>query len=309
MPRIHYLLDDKTVITGSTESILQASLRSGIPHTHVCGGNARCSTCRVLIVSGIEHCTPRTAQEQRMTDQLHFGPDIRLACQTRITGDVRLRRLVLDDDDVDLTDQLRSQAGHRLVGEEKRVALLFADIRGFTAFAEELPPYDVIHALNRYFRRMEEIVRGRCGYIDNYMGDGLLAIFGTANGKTTPLDAVLAGMEMLDAVKALGPYYASTYGQNLRIGIGVHYGAVVLGSIGPRGRDRVTAIGDAVNLASRIEEANKVTGTSFLVSEETYDHVKEHVDAYRFEDVVLAGRMHRCVLYEITGKKQQVLRH
>lgn len=86
MPRVHYLPDDKAVVTGLTESILQASLRSGIPHTHVCGGNARCSTCRVLIVAGMEHCAPRNAKEQQMADQLHFSPDIRLACQTLVTA-------------------------------------------------------------------------------------------------------------------------------------------------------------------------------------------------------------------------------
>lgn len=240
-----------------------------------------------------------------MAEQLHFSPDIRLACQTRVTGGVKLRRLVLDADDVDLTDELKSQSGHRLVGQEKRVALLFADIRGFTTFAEELPPYDVIHALNRYFHRMEAIIRNRQGYVDNYMGDGLLAIFGTARAQTAPLDAVLAGIEMLDAVEKLGPYYASIYGQRLRIGIGVHYGSVVLGSIGSPGRDRTTAIGDAVNLASRIEAANKVIGTSFLISEDTYHHVKARVEVNRFEDVVLPGRMHPSTLYEVAGIKQQ----
>ena len=221
---------------------------------------------------------------------------------------MKLRRLVLDADDVDLTDQLRSQAVHRLVGEEKRVAVLFADIRGFTTFAEELPPYDVIHALNRYFYRMEEIIRSHHGYVDNYMGDGLLAIFGSADREAAPLDAVLAAIEMLDAVGKLSPYYASIYGRSFRIGIGVHYGNVVLGSIGPPGRDRVTAIGDAVNFASRIEAANKVTGTSFLISDDTYNHVKESVEVNRFKDIVLPGRMHQCTLYEITGIKRQVLK-
>ena len=304
MPCVHYLPDDKAVVTDLTESILQASLRSGIPHTHVCGGNARCSTCRVLIVAGMEHCAPRNAKEQQMADQLHFTPDIRLACQTQVTGDVKLRRLVLDADDVDLTDQLRSQAVYRLVGKEKHVAVLFADIRGFTTFAEELPPYDVIHALNRYFYRMEEIIRSHHGYVDNYMGDGLLAIFGTADGKVAPLDAVLAGIEMLDAVEKLSPYYANIYGQSFRIGIGVHYGNVVLGSIGPPGRDRVTAIGDAVNFASRIEAANKVMGTTFLISDDTYNHVKESVEVNRFKDIILPGRMHQCTLYEVTGIKR-----
>lgn len=242
-----------------------------------------------------------------MADRLHFGPDIRLACQTSVTGDVKLRRLVLDADDVDLTDQLKSHATDRLVGEEQRVALLFADIRGFTTFAEELPPYDVIHALNRYFYRMNAIVRRRRGHVDNYMGDGLLAIFGTPGGTTAPLDAVLAGVDMLNAVGQLGPYYSGIYGQSFRIGIGVHYGSVVLGSIGPPGSDRTTAIGDAVNFASRIQSANKVLGTSFLMSEDTYDHVKEHVEANRFEYVVLPGRKHPCTLYEVTGIKQSGL--
>lgn len=304
MPRVHFSPDNKTVTTGRTESILQASLRSGIPHTHVCGGHARCSTCRVLVVAGMEHCAPRNAEEQQMADQLHFSPDIRLACQTRVTGEVKLRRLILDASDVALTDQLRFPETRRLVGEERHVAVLFADIRGFTAFAEKLPPYDVIHALNRYFHRMDEIIRDHRGYVDNYMGDGFMAIFGTTDREAAPLDAVLAGIEMLDAVKKLGPYYADIYGQCFRIGIGVHCGNVVLGSIGPPGRDRITAIGDAVNFASRIEAANKVTGTSLLISDDTYDRVREHVEVNKFENIALPGRMHRCALYEVIGIKQ-----
>ena len=304
MPRVHYLPDHKSVVTDPAESILQASLRSGIPHTHVCGGNARCSTCRVLIVAGMENCVARNAKEQQMAEQLHFTPDIRLACQTTVTGDVKLRRLVLDAEDVDLTDQTSALAARRQVGEETHVAVLFADIRGFTAFAEKLPPYDVIHALNRYFCRMEQIIRIHHGYVDNYMGDGLLALFGTEHRETAALDAVLAGMEMLDAVGKLGPYYASNYGHSFRIGIGVHYGNVVLGSIGPLGRHQFTAIGDAVNFASRIEAANKATGTSLLISEETYNEVKQRVAVKKFPDIVLPGRASRSTLYEVVGLKR-----
>lgn len=236
-----------------------------------------------------------------MAERLHFSTDIRLACQTRIHGDVRLRRLVLDADDVSLTDQRGARAEPRLVGEEKRVAVLFADIRGFTTFAERLPPYDVIHALNRYFSRMEKIIRGHGGYVDNYLGDGLLAIFGVDNREAAPLGAVAAGLDMLEAVDELGPYFAATYGQRLRIGIGVHYGEVVLGGVGPPGRNRATAIGDAVNFASRIEGANKLTGTSLLISSATYRHVKAKVAANRIERVALPGRMRHCTLYEVTG--------
>lgn len=303
MPHIHFLPDDRSVAAEPAENILQASLRSGIPHTHVCGGKARCSTCRVLITAGLEHCPPRNAVEQKMAEQLHFSPDIRLACQTMPSGDVKLRRLVLDADDVVLTDQLLPDTANRQVGVEKRVAVLFADIRGFTAFAETRPPYDVIHALNRYFCRMEGIVRSHHGYIDNYMGDGLLAIFGTVRRNEAPLDAVLAGVEMLAAVAELGPYYASTYGQCFRIGIGLHCGNVVLGSVGPPGRERVTAIGDAVNFASRIEAANKQTGTSFLVSEDVYHCLRDRIEVRRFDAIALPGRKNACVLYEVRGMK------
>lgn len=303
MPHLRYSPDGQTVIADMTETILQASLRCGIPHTHVCGGHARCSTCRVLVTAGLEHCSARNVREQQMADKLHFSPDIRLACQTVARGDVMLRRLVLDADDVDLADQLQAPAADRLVGEEKPVVILFADIRGFTSFAEELPPYDVIHALNRYFYRMEQIIRSHRGYVDNYMGDGLMAIFGTADAAAAPFDAVSAGLEMLAAVAALGPYYASIYGRRFKIGVGVHYGNVVLGSIGPPGRDRVTAIGDAVNFANRIEAATKATGTSFLISGDVYRCVEKRVEVNRIEGLVLPGRMRPCTLYEVTAMK------
>jgi adenylate cyclase len=301
MARIRFLPDGKVVEVDSTEPVLQASLRAGIPHTHVCGGHARCSTCRILVVSGGEHCAPRNAAEQQMANRLHFDPELRLACQTTVTGDVTVRRLVLDADDIALTDQLTASAARRFAGEERRVAVLFADIRGFTSFAEELPPYDVIHALNRYFFRVEAVIRAHRGYIDNYMGDGLLAIFGTLAPAEAPLDAVLAGLEMLEAVERLDPYFQSVYGRALRIGIGVHVGSVVLGSVGPPGHDRFTAIGDVVNFASRIEAATKATGASLLISEETWVQVKGKVEATRLEARILPGRARPCSLYSVAG--------
>lgn len=156
------LPDHRSVEATPDETILQVSLQAGIPHTHICGGNARCSTCRVLILEGLAHCTPRNSEEQVLASSLHFSPDIRLACQTRVTADVELRRLVLDAEDVDLTSQLGAAARtSSAVGQEKRMTVLFADIRGFTAFAEALPPYDVVHVLNRYFDLMGDVNSAR----------------------------------------------------------------------------------------------------------------------------------------------------
>lgn len=304
MQRIRYLPDAKDVSIGPAETILQASLRAGIPHAHACGGNARCSTCRVLILKDLERCAPRNEKEGALAGRLRFTPDIRLACQTTVSGDVTLRRLVLDAEDVELTSQIRPGATPVSVGEEKQVAVLFADIRGFTSFAERLPPYDVIHVLNRYFHQMGLVIGRNGGYIDNYMGDGLMALFGVEDPTGAALQAVRAGLDMLEAVERLKPYFQVIYTKCFQIGVGVHCGEVVVGTIGAADRKRETAIGDAVNLASRIETANKEAGTHLLISEDVYAQVKGRVRVGRQVRVTLPGKTGEYTLYEVVGMNE-----
>ncbi len=304
MPTITYMPDNKSVEAKEGETILQTSLRLGIPHTHVCGGNGRCSTCRVIILDGLEHCSSRNRSELGLADRLHFSPQIRLACQTSIKGHVTLRRLVLDAADVELTSQLTPDKTPIAAGKEKKIAILFADIRNFTAFAESLPPYDVIHVLNRYFDQMGKVIDHNGGYIDNYMGDGLMALFGVDDAHEPTLRAVRAGLEMLDAVEQFRAYLENSYAMSFQIGVGVHYGEVVLGSIGAKDASRMTAIGDAVNFASRIEQANKEYGTRLLVSEHAYDEIRQQALVGReFADTALEGKSGRYKLYEIVGLK------
>jgi adenylate cyclase len=301
MPNVFYTLEKQTIEADPAETILQTSLRAGIPHAHACGGNARCSTCRVVILEGLEYCVARNDLEQKLADRLHFSPDIRLACQTTISKDVKLRRLVLDDEDLQLTDQRSVGAAPTSVGEEKRLAVLFSDIRGFTPFAEALPPYDVVHVLNRYFNDMGVVINRNGGQIDNYMGDGLMALFGMENETGAALQAVKAGLEMLAATEHLKPYLEAIYARSFQIGVGIHYGEVVVGAIGAQSLKRVTAIGDAVNLASRIEAANKQAGTRLLISEETYNEVKDQVQIGKTINASLPGKTGEYTLYEVTG--------
>lgn len=301
MPTVTYVLDNKTVDADPAETILQASLREGIPHAHACGGNARCSTCRVLILEGIEHCVPRNEKEQVLADRLHFTPEIRLACQTTISNAVKLRRLVLDEEDLQLTDQRSAGQAPTSVGEEMQLAVLFADIRGFTPFAEALPPYDVVHVLNRYFHEMGQVITRNGGRIDNYMGDGLMALFGMEGSSEAALQAVTAGLEMQAAMEHLNPYLQAIYGKTFRIGVGIHYGDVVIGGIGGQSLKRVTAIGDAVNLASRIEAANKQAGTGLLISEETYREVNDHVLVGKTIRATIPGKTGEYTLHEVIG--------
>jgi len=165
MPQILLLPDQRSIEASISESILSASLRAGIPLTNECRGNARCSTCRVLVLNGLEFCCPRNEKEQALAAQLHFPERVRLACQTTILGNVAVRRLILDANDAGLTDQTKDTTTHGSLGEERQIAILFVDIRNSTKFADSVPPFDVIHVLRRFYHHMDNAVIDHGGHV------------------------------------------------------------------------------------------------------------------------------------------------
>ena len=179
---------------------------------------------------------------------------------------------------------------------------MFADIRGFTTFAEKQLPYDVIHVLNRYFYAMRQVIEAHGGYIDNYMGDGLLALFGVHDAEANAAEqAVRAGLGMLQAMDDLQPYLQRTYGQQLQIGVGIHCGEIVIGNIGDAQSDATMVIGDAVNFASRIESANKEVGSRLLISEQTYGELGGRYTVGQTCELTVKGKSGTYRVYEIVG--------
>jgi adenylate cyclase len=304
MALIRFLPDEIDIESLPGETVLDASLRAGIPHQHLCGGHARCSTCRIEIQQGADHCAPSTLAEQRIADQLRFDTALRLACQTVAEGPLTVRRLVLDDQDAKLVDQRpRESSESTSAGEERDLAILFADIRGFTSFSESRPPYDVVHVLNKYFHVVGQPIEKHGGYIDNYMGDGLMALFGLVDGNenSPTLRALQAAFGMMQAMASLKSYLRAAFGQSFEIGIGIHYGVAVVGSVGAIGHERVTAIGDAVNFASRIESANKLFGSQLLLSEQAYAEVSTIAKVISIHEATIAGKRGTYKLFEIAN--------
>jgi adenylate cyclase len=302
MAVIHFLPDNMAIEAQEGETILQAGLRAGIDQAHLCGGSARCSTCRVVIIEGLENCAPRNAEEQSIAEMLRFDPKVRLACQTVVTGDVKLRRLVTDIlEDVEMTRLYLKGVEPCSIGVEKYILVLFADIEGFTPFAENLLPFDVIHVLNLYFRRVGEVLDRHGGSINSYMGDGFMALFEADDPAEGALRAVKAGLELLEAVQKLEPYLEEIYHKSFQVRIGLHFGQVVAGKLGSPGKKKMTVIGDTVNFASRIETANKQAGTQFLISEDTYALVQGQVRVGRRVRLPLPGKSGKYNLYEVAG--------
>jgi class 3 adenylate cyclase len=299
MPEMFVSPDEISIPVVGKVNLLEAMTDAGVDVAHLCGARARCSTCRVRIVEGLNALTARTDDEAAMATRLSFPDEVRLACQAEVEGSVRLWRLVLDRIDVEMASQLGKGHYRGSVGREiEEAAVMFTDVVGFTTLSESLPPYDVVHIINRFFSRVEAAVEAQRGRVDNYMGDGLLAVFGVNNEADPALAAVRAGLEALDVAADMDQYVGRIYGHAFRVRVGIDLGEVIFGLMGGEMSARETVIGDVVNTASRLESANKTTGTSILVTDAVRERTITSVEYGRRFDLDLRGKDGRIVAYE-----------
>ena len=272
------------------KTLLQMALNAGIPMAHVCGGNARCSTCRVVVMEGAAYLSPRTPQEAALAKSRGFPDSVRLACQTRSSGPARIHRVIVDEID----GQILGQADR---ASERYLAILFSDIRNFTAFSERHLPYDIVHILNRFYMTVGAPILEHGGHIDKYMGDGVMALFGLegAEGPEPCAAALAAARAMLVQLDGFNSYLENLFDERFEIGIGIHYGEVVIGELGHPDRKQLTAIGDPVNVAARIETATKAAGAPLLVSAP----FAEQVDGLSWpsHDIPLKGKRETARLF------------
>jgi adenylate cyclase len=269
--------DGRTVRAAAGLSLLGASRANGVPHASVCGGRGRCSTCRVRVVAGAAALTPADAAERKVLARVGADPDgaegtaiVRLACQARLTGAGPVSMVPLLPAHAGPATA-RAGDGHAQ-GRELDIVVLFADLRGFTGLSAGQLPYDTVFLLNRYFAAMGRAIESQGGTIDKFIGDGVMALFG-AEGRQ-PRDAarqaLLAARAMGAALEALNAELAHDLKAPLRIGIGLHAGPAIVGEMGYGRAMHLTAIGDTVNAASRVEGLSKDFAAELVVSESVF---------------------------------------
>jgi adenylate cyclase len=285
-------------------TILDASRIAGIPHASVCGGRGRCSTCRVRISAGAPHLPAASDAERKVLDRVGAAPNVRLACQTRPTGAVAIVPLLPATAS---PRDAQARPGY-LQGHEEEIAILFADLRAFTRMAEHKLPYDVVFVLNRYFRAMGLAVENTGGRLDKFIGDGVMALFGIgANPGDGCRQALAAAKAMAENLQEINQTLHHDLNEPLRIGIGIHAGPAIVGEMGHGHATSITAIGDAVNTASRLEALTKDYGCQLIVSETVAHHAGLDTAGRERHDIEIRGRREPLVIYAIADAHGLIL--
>ncbi len=268
-------------------SILEASRMLGVPHASVCGGRGRCSTCRVRVQAAPTALPPASAEETKVLRRVQAGPGVRLACQLRPRGDVRVTPLLPP---LAQASDGFARPGY-LQGGEREIAILFADLRAFTKLAESRLPYDVVFVLNRYFAAMGEAVEAAGGHIDKFIGDGVMALFGIRSGAEAGCRQALAAARLMsERLVELNRALADDLETPLKIGIGLHCGPTIVGEIGYGKAISLTAVGDAVNTASRLETAAKEYDCELVVSEDLIQRAGTDLGQFPRHEIAIRGR-------------------
>ncbi|MGQ0579183.1 MAG: adenylate/guanylate cyclase domain-containing protein [Betaproteobacteria bacterium] len=277
-----------TVAVRPGMTVLEALRAARIAHASVCGGRGRCSTCRIHIDAGAEQLPAPQEDELRVLRRIAAAASVRLACQLRPLADLSVTPLLpASATAADAMERVEYQRS-----EERTVAVLFADMRGFTRLAESRLPYDVVFVLNRFREEMARAIEGAGGVVNEFVGDGVMALFGLdSNIETGCRQAMAAAHAMLDRLEHLNRTLAAELGEPLRIGIGIHAGPVILGEMGYANLKGITVVGDVVNTASRLEEMTKRFGAKVVMSEDAATHVGDGIAGWQRHEVEVRGRL------------------
>jgi adenylate cyclase len=282
------------MLPGAT--VLETLRENGIPHASVCGGRARCTTCRILVTKGLRNLPEPSGSEATALARIGATPGMRLACQICPTADISVMPLLAAD--ARAADGM-VRAG--LEGSEQLITVMFVDLRGATILGEAKLPYDLLYILNQFFDEMIKALTATNGHYSQFTGDGLMALYGL-NAKNPAIgaaDALRGAREMLARVAQLNSRMRGDLPQPIRIGIGIHFSEAIVGAMGPPGSQIITAIGDTVNACKRLESLTKEYDCAVVVSRRAADMAGLDVKGRKLHQALVAGRTQTVEFYAL----------
>ena len=288
----------RTVRVPKGLSVLEASLRHNVPHASVCGGRARCSTCRIRVIGDCEDLPEPSKREAFVLNRVGAGSDpaIRLACQLRPETDLSFFQIFLPQIDA---ATLRTSGSAR-IGEERYLVSMFVDMRGSTNLAEKRLPFDTVFIVNRFLGAVSQAVIEAGGQPNQFVGDGQLALFGLSTSPQVACRQALKAAALIAAnVAELNQFLSHELREPLRFGIGIHGGVVIIGDIGYRDHMVFTALGDAVNVAARLQDMTKGLACEAVLSEEVRQTAGLAADSLPSHEVAIRGRAEPMIVRSV----------
>src|SRR5216683_3248717 len=284
------------MLPGAT--VLETLRENGIPHASVCGGRARCTTCRILVTKGLRNLPEPSGLEAKALARIGAMPGMRLACQICPTADISVMPLLAAD--ARAADGM-VRAG--LEGSEQLITVMFVDLRGATILGEAKLPYDLLYILNQFFDEMIKALTATNGHYSQFTGDGLMALYGlNANDPATgAADALRGAREMLARIAQLNSRMRGDLPQPIRIGIGIHFGEAIVGAMGPPASQIVSAIGDMVNTCARLESLTKEYDCRVIVSRRAAEMAGLDVRARKLHRASVSGLAQPVELYTLNS--------
>ena len=282
------------ILPGAT--VLETLRANGIAHASVCGGRARCTTCRVLVTKGAQALALPSGLEAQALSRIGAPAGMRLACQIRPTADLSVMPLLAAD-----ASAADGTVRGGLEGSERPITVVFVDMRGSTALGEAKLPYDVLFILNQFFHEMTKALIATNGHYSQFTGDGLMALYGlyATDPKTGAADALRGAREMLARLDQLNHQMRGDLREPLRIGIGIHYSEAIVGAMGPPRSQIITAIGDTVNTCARLEGLTKDYGCAVIISRQAAEAAGLTIDGEKLHQAPVKGRMEPVEFYAL----------
>jgi adenylate cyclase len=277
-------------------SVLEASRSAGVPHASICGGRGRCSTCRVRVVAGLDYVAAPSAAEHAVLQRIRAEQGVRLACQLRPFGNVGVAPLLPSNWPI---TALRRREWP-MAGEERFIVVLIVDMRDSTRLAETLIPFDAVFIVDRFVTAAGMAVDGSGGRVSHFLGDGLMATFGLEYGPREACRQALAALPAIGRnVAALNQVLQAEIGEGIRFGIGVHCGTAIVGEIGYGSMRTFTTLGDAANVAARLESLCKTFSCEAVVSNDVFRIAAVSVEDLPVQETALRGRSASLLLHPV----------